>query len=417
MKARLLVVLGLAVYACGNEVSVPGGAAGTDVPPSDTGGRPGDADTTPPADEGPGDGGGDVLPPDDDPPTDDDPPAGKVPVLVAQGHAGRFMMSCDDGRSWRYDYNDEPDIVCYAPTDCDHRATSAAGLTYANGWFFAAFGHGSPMGSLRRSSDGKTWHQLHVGDSQGGVYFNGTRLVWMNGQFGVSDDLGVTVDDNLENVPGHFYQSRRLAGVDDVIIVSSDDPGGLVSRDGGLTWQTATLTDVRWGRNVFMARAPDDSLVTLSAVHDISEGGQTYRTVAYAARSTDGGLTWNGTQRLDYVTDYIEWSGMFVSGAAQLTAFMDGQLWRSDDGTSWSAAAPITAPVPASWVTSGRIGRSTEGTYVTVTSVWDNYYAKQKALRSTDGVTWTVLDAESFTGGHPVLHIVSGWVDADACAP
>ncbi len=387
-----------------------------DVNDADFDAPAGDVDITTPTDDAPDSpADGDTHPSDGDPPGDSDLPTTQVPVFVAQGHGGRLLMSCDYGRSWTYDVNDAPDVVCFAPTDCDHSALSAAGLTYANGHFFASFGHGSADGTLRHSLDGKTWTPLHVGDSQGGVYFNGELLLWMEGHFALSDDLGATLDANLENVPGHYYLSRTIAAQGDVIIASSDDPGGLVSRDGGQTWDVATLVDVRWGRNVFMQTAPDGSLITLSAVHGVQLGEQTYQTVAYAARSTDGGLTWMGVRRFDYVDRYVEWAGMFGNGA-QLYAFLDNAMWTSQDGVIWAGVTVQTA-LPAGQITDGPIGRGPDGTYVTITNVWNNYYEKQRAYRSEDGLHWTQLDADGFTGGHPVHRIVSGWVDAAVCTP
>ncbi|HSI04085.1 MAG TPA: hypothetical protein VLC93_06405, partial [Myxococcota bacterium] len=178
--------------------------------------------------------------------------------------------------------------------------------------------------------------------------------------------------------------------------------------------QAATLVDVRWGRNVFMQTAPDGSLVTLSAVHDVQIGEQTYKTLAFAARSTDGGLTWVGSQRLDYVTAYVEWAGMFSDGGL-LFAFFDNAMWTSEDGITWGGVTVQTS-LPAGRITDGAIARGPSGTYVTVTDVWNNYYDKQRAYRSDDGLHWTQLDAESFTGGHPVRHMTTGWVDAAACA-
>lgn len=54
-------------------------------------------------------------------------------------------------------------------------------------------------------------------------------------------------------------------------------------------------------------------------------------------------------------------------------------------------------------------------TFVAIFNVWANYYEKQKAYRSNDGITWTALDDQHFHGGHPISKIAFGRVDAPAC--
>lgn len=46
------------------------------------------------------------------------------------------------------------------------------------------------------------------------------------------------------------------------------------------------------------------------------------------------------------------------------------------------------------------------GTFVAILNVWGNFYEKQKAYRSNDGVKWSELDAEHFKGGHPIGRII-----------
>lgn len=54
------------------------------------------------------------------------------------------------------------------------------------------------------------------------------------------------------------------------------------------------------------------------------------------------------------------------------------------------------------------------GTYVAILNVWGNFYEKQKAYRSMDGITWIELDSEHFKGGHPIGRIILARMSRDA---
>ena len=109
--------------------STSAGGVGGGGPPG-TGGSAGDA----------GGAGGDLI----------DPPAGTVPMFVAQGQAGRTIISCDDGRTWVADRSDEAWGYC-SDHDCDHGPGAGHGITW-----------GAP-GALKRSRDGVTWESLGYG--------------------------------------------------------------------------------------------------------------------------------------------------------------------------------------------------------------------------------------------------------------
>jgi hypothetical protein len=329
----------------------------------------------------------------------------RVPVFVAQGHVGRTLISCDDGKTWTHDINDDSSIVCYNPDECDHQPNSGAGITYDNGWFFASFGHGSTMGTLRRSHDGYTWEKVQTGNSEGGISFFDGIVMWMDGHYSISMDQGMTF---TANDPGGGYLiPRTIAQAGSILLASGDDPVAKVSQDAGKTWTDATLNGVAWGRNVFVARGSDNSLVTVSSVHAANNVN-----TAYTARSTDNGLTWTGST-LYSGTDYADWCAMFFDGT-RFVGWFDNQMWTSTDGVTWSSTPVVTNP-PVGLMTTGPIARGPTGTLVTVPNVWANYYDKQHAFRSTDGLNWEMLDAAHFTGGHPILHITTGYVDSTAC--
>ncbi|MBY0384734.1 hypothetical protein K2X05_06205, partial [bacterium] len=94
----------------------------------------------------------------------------------------------------------------------------------------------------------------------------------------------------------------------------------------------------------------------------------------------------------------------------------DGKVYLSSDGLTWMQSAMQLNGMAAPWWIEGPISFNPRtGTYVLITSVWGNFYAKQKAYRSKDGVRWDELSATAFKGGHPLGHAVLGQVDSSSC--
>ncbi len=122
----------------------------------------------------------------------------KVPVLIAQGHAGRLIMSCDDGRTWIHNSDQavSPAVRCWNTArittgagievngctenpqnpndtcdDCVHQNWAGRGLTYGNGVFVATWGWGSKPGKVQRSTDGVHWTTVINSTTNAGVRF------------------------------------------------------------------------------------------------------------------------------------------------------------------------------------------------------------------------------------------------------
>lgn len=320
----------------------------------------------------------------------------QIPVFVAQGHVGRTLISCDDGFSWIHDISDDDNIVCYERDECDHQNFSASGITYNDGLFFAVYGHGAP-GTLRRSSDGVHWEVLGEGNSDGGVSYVNKILLVVSGNMRTSKDAGVTFQQN-GSIPGYRIP-RTHATSGSVILVTGDDADKLVSQDGGLTWSLPRLENVAWQRTLFVADNGKGLLVSVSSVHNGSSP-----TMAYAATSTDNGLNWKG-KLLYSGGDDSDWSGMYFDGT-QFVGWFNYKLWTSLNGVDWDSSA-----VNDGNALKGPIARGAMGTYVSFHGVYGN----QKAYRSTDGKNWFALDAQHFKAGHPIGHVVSGYVDRSVC--
>lgn len=106
-----------------------------------------------------------------------EPPAGRVPVFVAQGHAGRTVRSCDGGERWIDDQSQDGAIRCSTDGfDCDHHPGAGKGIVYGREHFFATFGWGSP-GGVFRSADGARWEPLLEATTYGGIGFGSNALV------------------------------------------------------------------------------------------------------------------------------------------------------------------------------------------------------------------------------------------------
>ncbi len=328
-----------------------------------------------------------------EPPTDGRPPPpaptdGRLPMFVAQGHAGRTTLSCDDGRTWVEDRSDEAWDYC-SSNDCDHGPGAGRGITWGEGWFFATFGWGSPR-TLRRSMDGVNWQVVLDGETFGGVAYGNSRLVAAsrNGQY--SDDQGETWQDftsvalttwNVRDTAFVPYDGGRF------IMTTRDETSEVVVSSDGAAWtQPQTVpTDCQGGS--YQGRVVHGNGTTIM----IGQEG-------VVCRSSDGGQTWFSTPVANSLGANGIWSGH------EFMTWHRGTLHRSTDGETWTTTETVPEDVDI-----GVAAVSDEGTIVGVTNGWQQHYDSQKFYRSEDGVHWEVLPRDAYTGGHPIKTIAFGY--------
>ena len=332
--------------------------------------------------------------------------AALVPVFMAQGHLGRTVMSCDDGRTWVNDRSDSDAGHCWREPnqiECDHTPISGVGLDTGGGTFFANFGWGY-NGSLRRSTDGKNWEVVKDGAWGGGVSYSDGVVLWLaGGDWPVSMDKGATWGGSSQAIPGGYFASRVLSRAGTKIVVSGDDPAaGLFSNNSGRTWASVDLSDAGtvWQRSVQLAEG-NGVLVTVSSRLDSA-----FTLTTYAATSTDG-LTWRGKEIYQGSDQNYGWNGIFFTGA-EFVSFSNGNKMVSAGGMTWSGT-----PISNSGAVHGPLARAQNGTWVSIPNNWDQYYERQKAFRSTDGINWEQI--ATWPGGHPITRLVSGYLPASAC--
>jgi hypothetical protein len=358
-----------------------------------------------------------------------------VGVFLAQGSVGRTTLSCDDGRTWilNRSYDQEgsaeacgevDEVVCFQAgspcsyfhaqdelckemtdsCDCDHHPGADKGIVFGAERFVATWGWGPP-GAVKTSQDGVDWQIVvdkvtYAGIAFGnGTFVTGARqpkvstdgLVWTNG--GPAD---------FRNAADQVIHNARDVGFADtqggvfVAGASSNGVGSdlLVSRDNGASWTRPAgswecggdFTGVAGGNDVIVVTFGDKS-----------------------CRSTDGGTSFAPTSLAGAVAVLFD--------GTQFVAWSSTQRFTSSDGGTWTATPLVIQGLGAGRsFTPGPVARSAEtGTYVSVRSGWGQWYAQQDFYRSTDGVTWEVLPAESFEASHRIRHIAFGYVDASVC--
>ena len=360
------------------EPSGSGGAAGVGVPGGTTG-LGGSADAA--HDSMPADAidAGD--------PTDPD----VIGVFVAQGHVGRFVMSCDDGRTWPFDTSKDDALRCWSDSnlpDCDHHAWAGNGIAYGNGAFVATFGWGNP-GGLFRSVNGRDWAQVTVNTWFAGVAYGNGRWVAGSGVPYVSTD-GAQSFDALE--PLHYSTARRtvFADVDGgrFVIVADQNTIRLSSDDGGSFWEPSVVVP-ECGREA--AAGGNGVLVLLQGS-------------GVGCRSTDGGDTWAAIAVGGDIRSNLVFTG------SEFMVWGLGVVYRSNDGESWTSAP--TLPGSLDLVA---VATSPSGTFVGAYSPWAGYYDVAKFFRSADGVNWEEPEGSDVARGHPLRAITYGYVNARAC--
>ena len=383
LRPLTLMALCFAVGACTEEGSTEGAGAGAQ------GGNGGEA--TGGSNEGAGGeqaggasvGGGD---------TGGGPEGGAsaVPrVLIAQGHVGRTMMSCDDGQTWIADRSDDPMLRCDAGVDCDHHSGSATGLAATDGHVLMSTGWGTP-GTVRRSADGQTWETvLELDFPFASVAVGPSGLLGATPRPWLSSDAGAA----WNQVPDVYLAPPLRASA----FMSSSGRYVLTSEGQGL--RVFTTDDL--GQS-FQERAalPSGCLAIVIAsgngalVMQHAQGG--------VCHSSDGGETWSvvsvdasvGFRALDFV------GGRFVLLA-------EGALFESADGAAW-ASSPTNLDAPIWDLVLGHNEQT--GTMVAASGAYED----QRYFRSLDGLSWTEVAGPQ---SHPLRRFVSVALPSAACAP
>lgn len=331
---------------------------------------------------------------------------GKVDVFLAHGKIARTIMSCDDGLTWINNQSDNDNARCWISGDpnyveCDHDTRSATGLDVSDdGWFYAQYGWGF-NGTIRRSRNGLNWQVVRSGGWGGGLAVANNKVfqIWESGWAG-SADQGQTWQQITKLNYGHAFVYR--AG--QKLISRGRGLGQLaVSLDSGITWKQATSFRPEWGSSF----AEGNGLIISIGQLDV----QGSPTLSYVGRSSDNGVTWTALQ----VFDNHGWSSNLIFNGTDFVAWAGGKKWQSKDGLNWTSTPYFIQQAPPGHWTGAFSFNQRTGTYVSISNGWGSWYQNQSALRSTDGINWSKLDATKFQGGHPIVKVVMGQIDASAC--
>lgn len=316
-----------------------------------------------------------------------------VGVFVAQGHEGRITRSCDDGLTFPYDHSADDTFRCFvdADHDCDHSAEAGRGLAFGADAFVATWGWGYP-GKLQRSTDGKifddvmtetpTFADVAYGNS---VFVTGGSPTRVSSD-GQTWEMGgkLSFDFNyrgIEFVPtaGGLFVATGESGTNRAISYSHD----------GKTWMAASERPDLCGQELRGVAGSSSVMVVASAR-------------GHVCRSTDGNASIHVPVTERFTSPPL-WTGteFWIYGGAT--------LFKSPDGATWTSQE-----IEPKDIAIGPLARSPQGTLVAANDGWQVWYDKQRFFRSTDGVHWTVLPMDAFTGSHPIHFISFGYVPPSA---
>ncbi|MEM6733487.1 MAG: hypothetical protein AAF658_18150 [Myxococcota bacterium] len=348
-------------------------------------------------------------------------PTGRVPMFMAQGHAGLTLFSCDDGQSWTglrsFETDghpsacDESRLRCNGASDgwcgyfaagscdtscnCDHHPGSGKGLAYGDGYFVAAFGWGTP-GELWRSADGVEWELVVEGPSYADVAFGERGFVVSSRDPEFSTDGGATWM-NGADAPHAPWNVRRLAFLSAhglyLQTANSNDEADLMLSEDFSAWTAPESLPAECGRGAQSALDSPNVIV-------VSHGA------GYVCRSEDQGASFSMHPVLDaerLMGGLHRFNGAFVTwghredGRVARFSSTDGQVWTAEDvdlpnGTQMTevAHAPQT------------------GTLVAASGGWNSAYERQQWFRSIDaGRSWQVLQEGPET--HPIREMAFGY--------
>ncbi len=325
-----------------------------------------------------------------------------VPAFVAQGHLGRLVTSCDEGKTWIADQaNDVGDGTCWSgdnEIECDHNVGAARGIAYGAGYFFATFGWGTPS-TIRRSANGINWETVLSGDDDarfGGIAVQGEVIFAAAKNARLSEDKGATWG---EPVPTELmgFNVRRAASAGSYFVMVGDAGDIVLSDDSGESWYAPSSLEPECGGNIQTSGG-------------IAFGGGTLLVLGgngIACSSADGGLNFQSSDLGSKIGSHLVWSG------SDFVAYNSGTAYRSPDGITWTPT-PMSPSVPV-----GALSVSAQGVFVGIDGGWReaNWYDKQNFYRSEDGINWQTLAPGTFTGGHPIRNIAFGYVKPSEQCP
>ena len=373
----------LLALACGDDDLDPAVDAGPELLPDAA--EPVDA-FDPPLDEGP-------------PPVDLGPE--RVPVFVASGDGGWLAVSCDRGRSWT--------ATERSAERGDHTEwTGFGGIASGNETFVAAYGWGAAGHVLTSVDGGASWAEPEAAqfETAGGsalrsgaaaVVFDGSEfLLFTRGIWASTDGLAwAQVERRL---PPSTHQTRQLRGFPEegVLVLSGeaqreneDRPVGnfvALSEDGGETWIEGTGYD---------------SACSHPIQHrgDIEMMGDTVLVGATElCRSTDRAATWEVVEAPSSTQDLYRTEDAFY-----LVGRGDSQLYRSEDGLTWTATGDMGVSP----------GRATYGDGVHV--VYGTADGAQVFAYSDDGETFERAAFETDLEPTGARDITFGWAPSSTC--
>ncbi len=325
-------------------------------------------------------------------------PAGTKLVYLTAGHAGRSMMSCDDGQTWinnRTDSNAVPD---------DHSTTSGRAVDSAHGYFYALYGWGY-NGTLRRSRDGVNWTVIQSNNWGGGIaagkdiFFRSVE----GGGFYTSTDFGTTLtrinDASIGNIPDQL-DHPSISRVNDKLFAPARNQTLAISYDQGKSWtlNTQSLLGVTSGSPFAEGNGV---IISLAFDHSRGEGNM--------SRSIDNGKTW---QDFKYGDIGGVWSDKIVFDGTDFIVWAGGMTWKSKNGLNWIKTKVKIDGVdaPSYW---GGVMAYNSQTKMFVAITGEN--AGQKIYRSADAISWTSISSTKYKTGNTLFLITLGPMESKYC--
>ncbi len=344
------------------------------------------------------------------------PPAtvGKTTVFMATGHMGRSVISCDQGRSWIRDHSIDDSVRCFGPSsnpqsrDCDHSQYAGRGVTESDGYFYINLGWGH-AGPMLRTRDNLNFEDVAPGDWGNGIVAVGSRLITSHPPWSVSEDRGHTWIPRASSSGdtwAYDHQKIPFFKVGGKIFGGHGSQSLIVSSDGGLTWSDAGRpAGTDFSIRGFTAKDQQTFLMVGSSGSNPEHH--------YAAVTSNGGASWTQVELTSTAPEW-GWSSLIYDGD-KFMSWSNNKVLLSEDGLNWSVE-PVRFTGNSIHLGQGKFAFDpVSHTFSGIIGWWGVWYEGQKAVRSTDGKTWIVLDADSFRGGHPINNMITAQVDRTVC--